>query len=62
MSQLVTLHTPNGDTMLVDPDHIDMVRHADQSIYPGAQAVITLNGVSQAVRETVEDVLKLTQK
>lgn len=62
MSRLVTLHTPKGDSMLVDPDHIDMVRPADQAINPGAQAVITLNGVSQAVRETVEDVMKLTQK
>jgi hypothetical protein len=62
MNRLVTLHTPSGATVLVDPDHIDMIRQADPAVNPGAQAVVTLNGVTQAVRETVEQVSKLAQK
>ena len=58
---MITLTSPTGAAVEVDPDHIDFMYPNDGSWSPKASTVIVYDGVRQAVIETTEEIDTLIQ-
>lgn len=56
----VILHQPDGRPIQVNPDHVDYVSAANQSEYPRAGSVLSVNGSARiAVREKPDEAAQI---
>jgi hypothetical protein len=62
MTQWLKVTAPNGDQVWLRPDQCSRVRHRDSNVDAGALSVIEGSFGIQAVKETVETIMKIIHK